>query len=183
DLYGPFWISTTLIIALFVTSSLAQSVASLLNGGQGDNGDKKKDVEMDVMVLSSAAFTIYPYVFGTPMGIWVVSSYLGENRFTLLELWCIYGYSVSVWLPVAVACMIPWGLLRWLFVAVGAVQSSAFILAGVKAIASRAQLPEQQQLKSAITMGIIGIQVVFALALKLYFFSYQTSWPSSGDGK
>lgn len=53
DMYGPFWIATTLVFILFVAGNLSGSMASYANG---------EDFEPDFTQLSWAATAVYSYV-------------------------------------------------------------------------------------------------------------------------
>lgn len=93
DLWGPFWMSTTLIVLLFVGSSLLQSILAAISD---------KDVaNYDLTKLYTALSLIYPYVFGMPLLIWIVCRYYATPTafFALVDL---YGYTICVWLPIAV---------------------------------------------------------------------------------
>jgi len=92
ELYGPFWISTTVIFALFVASSISESVASYLAGAP---------FEYDFRLLSFAMTTSYVYAFVVPVIVWAACRWFGASAH-LLELVEIYGYSMTIWIPVSV---------------------------------------------------------------------------------
>ena len=86
DLYGPFWIPTTIVFALFMTSTVQ------------DIFDSKK-AQMDKLIMASSI--TYAYAFGVPIILWLVTKYM-SIPIKLLELISLYGYGFAVWLPVAV---------------------------------------------------------------------------------
>eukprot|EP00835_Amoeboradix_gromovi_P000931 NODE_35_length_31537_cov_0.293403.p13 type:complete len:175 gc:universal NODE_35_length_31537_cov_0.293403:346-870(+) len=93
DLWGPFWMATTLIVLLFVGSSLLQSILASSNGVDVSNYDLKK--------LYTGISLIYPYVFGMPLLIWIVCRYYATPT-TFFALVDLYGYTLFVWLPTSV---------------------------------------------------------------------------------
>ncbi|KAI8097127.1 uncharacterized protein BX664DRAFT_257985 [Halteromyces radiatus] len=92
DLYGPFWIATTVVFAVFVCSSLAGSLAAYIAG-----------VEhlYDFRQLSYAVFVVYTYSFVCPILVWASTKYFGCQP-SLLEIVDYYGYGLTVWIPVSV---------------------------------------------------------------------------------
>jgi hypothetical protein len=94
DLYGPFWTLTTLIFALFVTSSLAHSIVSYLSSDP---------VEYDFALLSTAVGLVYAYGIGVPVLFWLVLRYAGISEgWAMAEAVTVWGYSMFVWIPVSV---------------------------------------------------------------------------------
>ncbi|CAG8466293.1 16073_t:CDS:2 [Acaulospora colombiana] len=97
DLYGPFWISTTVIFLLFVTSSIAGSIAAIINGNDNYSYDFK--------ILSFGVAAIYTYTFGIPLFVWVALKYFGCKP-SLLNVVGLYGYGLTVWIPVSVSIFV-----------------------------------------------------------------------------
>ena len=95
DLYGPFWTLTTLIFSLFVFSSLAASIASLLSS-------PNQEYQYNFQLLSIAVSLVYAYGLGLPVLIWAALKYFGIGDWGLVEAVAIWGYGQFVWIPVAV---------------------------------------------------------------------------------
>lgn len=95
DLYGPFWIPTTLILALFLSSSLAASISSYLS-------DPGAAYEYDFGLLSLAATIVYIYTFAVPVLLWLALRYFGVGEWGVAEALGVWGYSLFVWIPVSV---------------------------------------------------------------------------------
>jgi hypothetical protein len=93
---GPFWIPTTVIFTCFVTSSLAGSLAAYLS---------HKAYAYDLGVLSFAVSTIYSYVAGMSLAVWAAAKYFGCQA-SWLELLAVYGYGMTIWIPVSVSATI-----------------------------------------------------------------------------
>jgi hypothetical protein len=95
DLYGPFWIPTTLVLALFLSSSLAASISSYLSAPGAA-------YEYDFGLLSLAATIVYIYTFAVPVLLWLALRYFGVGEWSVVEALGVWGYSLFVWIPVSV---------------------------------------------------------------------------------
>ncbi|KAI9321266.1 hypothetical protein BX666DRAFT_2017334 [Dichotomocladium elegans] len=91
DLYGPFWISTTVVFVLFVCSSLAGSLGAHIGG---------TPYQSDFRLLSFAVGVVYSYGFVMPALVWLATKYFGCQP-SLLEIVNYYGYALVVWVPVS----------------------------------------------------------------------------------
>jgi hypothetical protein len=91
DLYGPFWIATTVVVILFLTGTINQYLA--------DAG--KEHFAYDFKLLSGAAGLIYGYTLFIPLGLWGVLKWFGSESANLMECWALYGYANLIWIPVA----------------------------------------------------------------------------------
>jgi hypothetical protein len=93
DLYGPFWIATSVVFSVFVCSSLAGSLAAYIAG---------KPHVYDFTLLSFAVVVVYVYAFLCPALVWASTKYFG-CRPSLLEIINYYGYGLTIWIPVSVS--------------------------------------------------------------------------------
>lgn len=83
DLYGPFWVPTTLIFALFLSSSLSSSIQAYLAG---------HTYSYDFTKLSVAVSVIYAYSLAVPAGFWAMMRYwAGVDERGPVEIVSIYG--------------------------------------------------------------------------------------------
>jgi len=95
DLYGPFWTLTTLIFALFLSSSLAASISQYLS-------TDGKPYDYDFRLLSIAVSLVYAYGLALPVLLWVALRYLGVGEWSVIEAIAVWGYAQFVWIPVSV---------------------------------------------------------------------------------
>jgi hypothetical protein len=100
DLYGPFWILTTHIFALFLSSSLAASITAYLSAS--DPNSEGEFVDYDFGLLSIAAPLVYAYGLALPVILWIALRYLGVGEWSVVEAIAIWGYGIFVWIPVSV---------------------------------------------------------------------------------
>lgn len=97
DLYGPFWIATTVVVILFMTGTISQYLQT------ADRGYYAYDFKL----LSGAAGLIYGYTLFIPLALWAVLKWFGSEGANVLELWALYGYGNLIWIPVALVSWSP----------------------------------------------------------------------------
>lgn len=97
DLYGPFWIATTVVVILFLTGTISSYLA---HTGKGH-------FAYDFKLLSGAAGLIYGYTMVIPLGLWAVLRWFGSESANVLECWALYGYANLIWIPVALVSWSP----------------------------------------------------------------------------
>lgn len=104
DLYGPFWTLTTLIFALYLSSSLGASIAAYLSA-------KGAEYDYDFQLLSVAVSLVYAYGLGVPVLLWLGLRYLGVGEWSVVEAISVWGYGQFVWIPVSVrtSSLFSWG--------------------------------------------------------------------------
>ena len=91
DLYGPFWIITTVVFVLYVASTIAGYLAAHQSGST---------YAYDFALLTSAAALMYGYGFIVPTAVWGMMKWYGCEP-SLLDCLCLYGYGgMIVWIPV-----------------------------------------------------------------------------------
>lgn len=95
DLYGPFWTLSTLVFALFLSSSLASSITNYLSAST-------EPVAYDFKLLSLAVSLVYAYGLGVPAALWLALRYAGVGEWGVVEALAVWGYAQFIWIPVAV---------------------------------------------------------------------------------
>src|SRR6266536_3512176 len=83
DLYGPFWIATTVVMILFLTGTISQYLSRR----------HEKHFEYDFKLLSGAAGLIYGYTGVIPIALWGALRWFGAESANLVECWEQYGYA------------------------------------------------------------------------------------------
>lgn len=87
DLYGPFWIATTVVVILFLTGTISQYLAR----------EGKTHFAYDFTLLSGAAGLIYGYTFVIPVALWGALRWFKSESANLLECVTLYGYANLTW--------------------------------------------------------------------------------------
>ena len=81
----------------------------------------------------------------------------------------MYGYSLSVFLPISLLCTIPLQFVRWIIVLTGGLIACAFITLNLR----RMLEPFQDHKRKAILLMLAGgAEFGLAVALSLLIFSY-----------
>ena len=159
DLYGPFWITTTLCLLTAVCANLYKYIRHRLREQELQPDDEPLDEwHYDFKMLSVSVSVFYSLITWVPVISFVLLSRAGQPK-GLLELICIQGYSFTVLLAVCLLLIIPSLTFQWVVVAVGAVVQTWFVVKNVWTDRSvAAVLP--------IVVGIAALQVGLALLFK-----------------
>jgi len=167
DLYGPFWISATLIFAVGAAGNFASWLShdvTELEGGLpvGWSYDFRK--------ITQGAVMIWGYISLVPLGLYFFLWFYADSTIDLLLLVCLWGYSLSIFIPTAVLCIVNSELLRWLFVLAACGSSGSVIVANLQG-RLQDRLPEGNKAKIVLAV-LVGIHVLISFAFKVYFFEY-----------
>lgn len=158
DLYGPFWIATTLVFILFVTATISQYLS-------------EKDVahfEYNFTLLSGAAGLIYGYTLFVPVALWALLRWFGAESATLVECWALYGYANVIWIPVALISWSPVTVLNYVFVAIGFALSAVFLVRNFWPVVS----VTEAKVSRVLVIGVVALHAGLAIAIKFTFFAY-----------
>ncbi|PPQ68092.1 hypothetical protein CVT25_014255 [Psilocybe cyanescens] len=161
DLYGPFWTLTTLIFALYLSSSLGASIASYLSA-------ENAAYDYDFQLLSIAVTIVYAYGLALPVLLWLALRYLGVGEWSVIEAIAVWGYAQFVWIPVSVLCVIPVRIVRWVLVGLGWGLSGWFLGSNIYPILASAEAKATR----LIIILLAAIHFGIAITFKVLFFSY-----------
>ncbi|KAL7267635.1 hypothetical protein RUND412_009769 [Rhizina undulata] len=158
DLYGPFWITTTVVLILFLSSTIAQYFARM------------KDVPYvyDFGLLSGAAGLMYGYTGITPIALWGILKWYGSESANLLECISLYGYSNLIWVPVAIASASPITILNYVFVGTGFGVSAVFLFRNLYPVVSATDAKTSK----ILLIAVVALHAGLALAIKILFFAH-----------
>lgn len=79
---------------------------------------------------------------------------------------CIYGYSLTSFLPVTAICFIKSWLIQTVVLAIAFACSSVFLIRGILSLNSNLGQKE----KGVLSIFIIGVQLILVFMYKFYFF-------------
>ncbi|XP_072745762.1 protein YIPF1 [Anoplolepis gracilipes] len=167
DLYGPFWICVTLVFSIAISGNMANYLQTASSA--------KYHWKYDFHVVSYAATCIFLYAWLLPLALWGALKWTYSSRNTeeeliesyaapgLLELLCLYGYSLSIYVPVAFLWTIQIGWLQWSLVILATFLSGGVLL--------RSLLPVIAGKHRIIYIAVIlGMHLLLAAGFMLYFF-------------
>ncbi|KAJ2902577.1 hypothetical protein MKZ38_000337 [Zalerion maritima] len=158
DLYGPFWIATTVVLILFLGGTISQYLAET----------DKVEFSYDFKLLSGAAGLIYGYTLVIPILLFLALRYFGSELANLLECWALYGYSNLIWIPVALISWSPVTILNWVFVSIGFALSVAFLLRNLYPVLSATD----RQTSKILLVLVIVLHLGLSLTIKILFFAH-----------
>ncbi|EGR27970.1 hypothetical protein IMG5_185530 [Ichthyophthirius multifiliis] len=153
DLWGPFWILTTLIFMLYSCGNLSQYIS------------EKNNYKVNFSYLPVAAAIVYSFGIGFPIVLCILIKFFGGDV-SVFEIICLYGYSMGCFIIVAVFNMIPLYWMKVLSLVYGLLNSSIFIVMNILG-----QIQDIGNNKKYIILGLIGCcQLGLMLTFLLYFF-------------
>ncbi|GIL71631.1 hypothetical protein Vretimale_920 [Volvox reticuliferus] len=182
DLYGPFWTATTLVFVTAVVGNFVDYiqwwkdsktpspppppvVGRLLLSSSSELANKQWFTDYTKLATSAAIFYGYIFVVGLIL-FFFVKWFKGELR--LANVFCIYGYCLTIYVPVSIACMVPIDWVRWLLVMSATALSAGFLFMNFRATIYSAAPARAMLVLLLIVLAHIGL----GLGLKLYFFQY-----------
>nr|CAG4648856.1 EOG090X0CJ3 [Polyphemus pediculus] len=163
DLYGPFWVCVTLVFCIAIMGNIADYLHS---GGEGQHW------RYDFRKVSISATTIFSYALLLPMLLWVFlwwRNKQGEKvSLGLMEIVCLYGYSLAIYIPISVLWTIPFPWTQWTLVFVGAALSGSVLVLSLWGPLS----VSPKGLAVAVLAAVLFCHFLLAAGLQLYFFRY-----------
>lgn len=166
DLYGPLWVSTTIIIVMAICGNFASYLHFV--------PEKEHDIwRSDFEKVTLAASTFYTSCFLWPLAIWGYLKHLGSTEIGFTRTASIYGYSLAVYIPTAILSVPRFEWLRWLSVVLAFLISTLNVLNEIWRVTGTIRADKATSPKVFLTMGLfVLIQAGLAVLVKLYFFSY-----------
>ncbi|KAK8943367.1 hypothetical protein KSP40_PGU022473 [Platanthera guangdongensis] len=156
DLYGPFWICTTLI---FVAASIGTFLTYLAHKFQN------KEWDYDINLVTWSAGLFYGYVASVPLGLYIILKYFSAPL-GLVQLWCLYGYSFFIFIPALCLSVVPVEIFRWVIVGVAGFVSACFVSLNL-----RTHISSAGRRWFLIVVAIFLLQLGLAAILKFYLFT------------
>ena len=157
DLYGPFWIYTTIIFLITV----AGNISGYLHTQQGEQ------FHYNYSFIPYAALFIYGFGFGAPLILFLVMKIVFKIQILLMVNICVYGYSFIVLIPVLFLCMIPSNFVETILLLYFIIHSGIFLFYNMWVI-----IQDKADKAKYVVLGILGgIHVILFFGLKCYFFA------------
>ncbi|XVF83755.1 hypothetical protein PTKIN_Ptkin16aG0517800 [Pterospermum kingtungense] len=155
DLYGLVWITTTLV---FLFASFGNCATYLMQ----KHNDSTTSWSFDVSYINVAAGGIYIYALVVPVAFYFLLQYLGSNA-SLIRFWCMWGYSLSIFIPTVFLLLIPVELLRWIIILIAGGASACFVSLNLKTYIEGNDL-------SLMVIAAFLLQLALAIFIKVWFF-------------
>lgn len=174
DLYGPIWITMTLVFFVAVTSNISiyvhhsfKSKNHLEEGGVA----AEQEWDFDINQLLHATWILYSFSMGLPSLFYVVFKVAGVKGLGLVDLICFYGYSLVAYLPVTWVCIAPLHAVQWISLGLATTLSGMLVIRNIMGpILESATGPSGQGKSGGLIMSVMGCHFVFYLVMKLAFY-------------
>jgi len=154
DLYGPFWTYSTIIFMLAAAGNLSRYI------------QMKSGFSPIYGFVPVAAALIYGFGLGVPIIFTFLLRFYGSNVHYINTI-CIYGYSMFVFIPVFLICVIPIGIVQWICIIAGCIASSMFLLTNFSH-----ELKKYTGNTRYLLLGFVcATQFALLCVFKFYFFS------------
>ncbi|KAF5277854.1 hypothetical protein FQA39_LY06006 [Lamprigera yunnana] len=165
DLYGPFWITMTLIFTIAISGNVANYL---------QHANAEYQWKYDFHLVSYASTTILLYICVVPLLLWGglkwstnntdLEHLVEETISSPLELICIYGYSLFIYIPVSILWSIQIYWLQWSLVLI------ATLLSGSVLVFTLYPAIHLSKHKIVLIICIILCHLLLAVGFKLFFF-------------
>ncbi|KAF2361723.1 Yip1 domain [Trinorchestia longiramus] len=178
DLYGPFWICLTLVF----TAAIAGNISNYLQ----TEGQLSQHWRYDFHKVSLAAGLVFSYGWLVPLVLYCALRFkTPKPPLSLLHLICLYGYSLSVLVPICIVWAVPVYWLWWCVGIVGVVLSGVVLCKAVwEGLRSGSVSVEEEDTEEVVTVNsslknvavvvvavVAVLHVAMAMLLMVYFFS------------
>lgn len=160
DFYGPLWITTTLIFMMAACANFADYLY---------NTDGWK---YDFVKLTVGTGIIYGFTFGIPFLFWLYFKWVDFN-ISLIEILCIYGYSLFIYIPVSIVCITPFNPVQWAAISIGCLISTLFLVVNMWN-PLKTKVAHAIPLMAVMALLHVGIGITFML----YYFQFRHSAPT-----
>lgn len=156
DLYGPFWIATTLILFMSATGNFSSYY---------DIDPKDRATwSYDFKKVTAGATAFYGYISIVPLLVWFAMKHCDDNK-SFVNVASLFGYALISYVPVCLLCIPPLSMLRWLSIATAFVISSYFLVKNLWTDFHNKKL-------FPVMVAVLLVNLGIAIATKFYFFSF-----------
>lgn len=164
DLYGPFWVCVTLVFTIVISSDLS---AYFHNYGTGTGHST------NFTWINFAAVAVFGYALLVPAVFYCFLYWRGvPSGQTFLELICLYGYSLTLYIPAALICMYNQEVFRIIVVLL------ASALSGYSLFTSLWKGLEKESKNVAITVICVAVLLHAALAVGFFMYFFPAAYDS-----
>lgn len=177
DLYGPFWICMTLVISIAMSENE-------VDYWQSHGYDNIKEAMLtkyywryNFHVVTYAITCVFLYAWLLPLALWGMIKWISSSQNTeeelieahalpgFLELLCLYGYSLAIYVPLVFLWMIQISWLQWTFLLLATSLSGGVLLRSLLPI-----IANNNKQRIIYVAVILGMHLLLAVGLMLYFF-------------
>lgn len=188
DLYGPVWITMTLVLFLAVTGNTSKYLQTDTTSTSSTNAE----FEYDITHLTKAFSILTFYTFAIPSFLYVMMQCI-HVPMGLVELISIYGYSLAIYVPTTLLCLVPNVMLEWMFLFIATVWSLVFVVRNVMGAFMAGTTVDGngngnggggmgKMWAGPICICLVACHFVFYLVIKLVFYHHRGHGHSGSGG-
>lgn len=162
DLYGPFWVTMTLIFTIAITGNFVSFI---------ENFGSDFKWHTDFHKVSTSAAAIITYWWLAPTILYFLMRWRFQTaeavEFSFLELLSVYGYSLTVFIPTSFFWMIDVSIVQWALVLVAVALSGSVLFSTFWPSLSK---DSSKQIALVIAGSVLLLHLLLGLGFMLYFF-------------
>jgi hypothetical protein len=171
DLYGPLWVSMTLIFVLAVTSNLSAYLHHWQKVKRADDGTPVDAFEFDIRHLVRASSVVMTMTVGVPTVLFLACVCVGMSGIPWALWVCCYGYAqVPFLLAAAVVWVWPHEIWEWSVLLAAMVVSGTLVLRNMSTPLLSQDVSASQSKAAPIAIAILACHVIYAGVLKVSFY-------------
>jgi hypothetical protein len=175
DMYGPLWVTATVIFILFFSNTCSGLLVSWIKGDDST-------YQYNFGLLTGAISLLYGYTFIIPLIYYFLTSWYLKltGLLPLSKLISIYGYANASWVPAAILSItrgflvnhaILSNTLKWVSVLLGGVISGVSILLKLYPVTKNSCLAVgNEKLAIIVCTGLLAAHIGLIIAVKVSFF-------------
>jgi len=168
DLYGPLWISMTLIFLIAVTSNLH---AYMDHARRSKNSDEDiEEFEYDIHHLLRAGSVVFCFVFIIPTILWLGTTCLAMSSIDWALWICCFGYSQVPYLVATLIVWIPVQFWEWIVLAIATAASCLLVVRNLSTPLLGQDTSSNHATAASLVMAILGCYFIYLFVLKFTFY-------------
>lgn len=180
DLYGPFWVCVTLVFSVAISGNVAAYLQTAVHDVKGFRW------HYDFHKVTLAATAVFGYAWLVPAALYTVLWWMSGSKATdqttgasasFLELLCVYGYSLAIYIPVSVLWTIQNSAWQWSLVLAGAGLSGAVLLLSIWP----AVQDHTKKIGVVLISIVLALHILLACGFMLYFFHVPDTYAVQND--
>ncbi|VDM97540.1 unnamed protein product, partial [Thelazia callipaeda] len=166
DLWGPFWIAITLVFSTAICGNLAKYIEA--------SGDvTNHQYGSDFRLVTGASAAIFCYIVLVPFFLYTLLWYRKSNlQYSYLDILCLYGYSLSVFIPTSILWVFQAQWFRWILIFLSVIPSVCVI---VSSIWPAVKNDHNKIISFGTIISIIVLHSLLAVGFKEYYFDASLS--------
>ncbi|KRW99749.1 hypothetical protein PPERSA_07826 [Pseudocohnilembus persalinus] len=123
DLYGPFWIYTTIVLFLGIAGNINGYLDNVVFGNS--------TYHFNYSYIPNASALVYGVGIAEPIILYIMMK-IFNSPLLLMQTICLYGYSLSCFIIVTPLCILPYSLLQYILLGYGLLSSSIFMIRNIR---------------------------------------------------